>query len=157
MKHITIYTDGACTGNPGPGGYGAVLLYNNTRKELSGGYRKTTNNRMEIMAALAGLRCLKEPCRVILYSDSRYVVDAMSKGWAERWRAKGWKRSNKAHALNPDLWAEMLELSARHQIEYRWIKGHAGDPENERCDELAVTAAHDTNLGRDEAYETRTG
>ena len=157
MKHITMYTDGACTGNPGPGGYGTVLLYNNTRKELSGGYRKTTNNRMEIMAALAGLRSLKETCRVILYSDSRYVVDAMSKGWAERWRAKGWKRSAKAHALNPDLWAEMLELSDRHQIEYRWIKGHAGDPENERCDELAVTAAHETNLGRDDAYEARTG
>ena len=153
MKNVTIYTDGACLGNPGPGGYGAVLLYNGTRKELSGGYRRTTNNRMEIMAVLAGLRSLKEPCRVTLYSDSRYVVDAMSKGWAERWRAKGWKRSDKAPALNPDLWAEMLDLSERHQVEYRWVKGHAGNPENERCDELAVAAANGAELARDEVYE----
>ncbi|MDE0212609.1 MAG: ribonuclease HI [Deltaproteobacteria bacterium] len=153
MKQVTIYTDGACIGNPGPGGYGTVLLYNGTRKELSGGYRKTTNNRMEIMAVLAGLRSLTEPCRVTLYSDSRYVVDAMSKGWAESWRAKGWRKGDKTPALNPDLWAEMLELSERHEIEYRWVKGHAGDPENERCDELAVTAARGADLARDEGYE----
>ena len=153
MKHVTIYTDGACIGNPGPGGYGTVLLYNGSRKELSGGFRKTTNNRMEIMAVLAGLRSLMEPCRVTLYSDSRYVVDAMSKGWAESWRAKGWRKGDKTPALNPDLWAEMLELSERHEIEYRWVKGHSGDPENERCDELAVTAARGADLARDEVYE----
>ena len=157
MKHVTIYTDGACLGNPGPGGYGAVLLHDSSRKELSGGYRRTTNNRMEIMAVLAGLRSLKEPYRVTLYSDSRYVVDAMSKGWAERWRAKGWKRADKAPALNPDLWAEMLDLSERHQVEYRWVKGHAGDPENERCDELAVAAASRAELARDEVYEQKAG
>ena len=158
MKHVTIYTDGACLGNPGPGGYGTVLLYNTatpTRREFSSGYRRTTNNRMEIMAVLVGLRILKEPCRVTLHSDSRYVVDAMSKGWAERWRAKGWKRSDKAPALNPDLWAEMLDLSERHEVEYRWVKGHAGDPENERCDQLAVAAARGTELARDEAYEKK--
>ena len=155
MKHVTIYTDGACIGNPGPGGYGAVLLYNGNRQELSGGYRRTTNNRMEIMAVLAGLRYLKEPCRVTVYSDSRYVVDAMSKGWAERWRAKGWTKGDRTPALNPDLWAEMLDLSDRHQVEYRWVKGHAGDPENERCDELAVAAARGTDLAHDEAYERK--
>ncbi len=158
MKHITIYTDGACIGNPGPGGYGAVLLYNTAtpnRQELSGGYRRTTNNRMEIMAVLAGLRSLKEPCQVTVYSDSRYVVDAMSKGWAERWRAKGWTKGDRTPALNPDLWAEMLDLSETHQVEYRWVKGHAGDPENERCDELAVAAARGTDLARDDAYESK--
>ena len=158
MKHVTIYTDGACIGNPGPGGYGIVLLYNTatpTRREFSGGYRRTTNNRMEIMAALVGLRSLKEPCRVTLHSDSRYVVDAMSKGWAERWRAKGWKKSDKAPALNRDLWAEMLDLSERHEVEYRWVKGHAGDAENERCDQLAVAAARGPELARDEAYEKK--
>ena len=158
MRHITIYTDGACIGNPGPGGYGAVLLYNTAtpnRQELSGGYRRTTNNRMEIMAVMAGLRYLKEPCRVTVYSDSRYVVDAMSKGWAERWRAKGWTKGDRTPALNPDLWAEMLDLSETHQVEYRWVKGHAGDPENERCDELAVAAARGADLARDEAYEKK--
>ncbi len=156
MKHVTIYTDGACLGNPGPGGYGTVLLCDTTtpgRKELSGGYRRTTNNRMEIMAVLAGLRSLKEPCRVTLYSDSRYVVDAMSKGWARSWRDKGWRKRDKAPALNPDLWAEMLDLSERHEVEYRWVRGHSGDPENERCDELAVAAARGADLARDEAYE----
>ncbi|MDE0035708.1 MAG: ribonuclease HI [Deltaproteobacteria bacterium] len=153
MKQVTIYTDGACIGNPGPGGYGTVLLYNGTRKELSGGYRKTTNNRMEIMAVLAGLRSLTESCRVTLYSDSRYVVDAMSKGWAESWRDKGWKKGDKTPAMNPDLWEEMLDLSECHQVEYRWVKGHAGDPENERCDELAVAAAKGVDLARDEVYE----
>ncbi len=160
MKQVTIYTDGACIGNPGPGGYGTVLLCDTTtpeRKELSGGYRWTTNNRMEIMAVLAGLRSLKEPCRVTLYSDSRYVVDAMSKGWAAGWRAKGWRKADKTPALNPDLWSEMLEISERHQIEYRWVKGHAGNPENERCDELAVTAARGADLARDEIYERGNG
>lgn len=155
MKHVTIYTDGACIGNPGPGGYGAVLLYEGNRQELSGGYRRTTNNRMEIMAVLAGLRSLKEPCRVTVFSDSRYVVDAMSKGWAESWRDKGWRKRDKTPALNPDLWEEMLDLSERHQVEFRWVKGHAGDPENERCDELAVAAASGGDLAHDEVYEKK--
>ena len=155
MKHVTIYTDGACIGNPGPGGYGAVLLHEGNRQELSGGYRRTTNNRMEIMAVLAGLRSLKEPCRVTVFSDSRYVVDAMSKGWAESWRDKGWRKRDKTPALNPDLWEEMLDLSERHQVEFRWVKGHAGDPENERCDELAVAAASGGDLAHDEVYEKK--
>lgn len=154
MKEVTIYTDGACLGNPGPGGYGVVLLYNSHRKELSGGYRKTTNNRMEIMAAIAGLRALKHPCGVTLYSDSRYVVQAMSEGWAKRWRAKGWKRNAKEPAKNPDLWAEMLDLSDRHDVSYKWVKGHAGNVENERCDALAVAAANQPNLPPDTPYET---
>ena len=153
LKHVTIYTDGACLGNPGPGGYGAVLLYNGNRRELSGGYRKTTNNRMEIMAAIVGLRSLKEPCRVTLHSDSRYVVDAMSKGWARRWRERNWKRNAKEPARNPDLWAELLDLSDRHRVDYRWVKGHAGDAHNERCDELANTAARGPEPAIDEAYE----
>lgn len=157
QKHVTIYTDGACLGNPGPGGYGVVLLYNGNRRELSHGYRKTTNNRMEIMAVLAGLRSLKEPCRVTLYSDSRYVVDAMSKGWAKRWRERNWKRNAKESARNPDLWAELLDLSDRHRVDYRWVKGHAGDPLNERCDELAVAAARGQDLAIDEAYENDAG
>ena len=155
MKQVTIYTDGACIGNPGPGGYGAVLLHEGNRQELSGGYRRTTNNRMEIMAVLAGLRSLKEPCRVTVFSDSRYVVDAMSKGWAESWRDKGWRKRDKTPALNPDLWEEMLDLSERHQVEFRWVKGHAGDPENERCDELAVAAASGGDLAHDEVYEKK--
>ena len=153
MKQITIYTDGACLGNPGPGGYGVVLLYDGHQKELSGGYRKTTNNRMEMMAAIVGLRALKQPCKVTLYSDSRYVVQAMSEGWAERWRAKGWKRNAKEPAKNPDLWAEMLNLSEQYDVSFKWVKGHAGNIGNERCDALAVAAANQPNLPRDEAYE----
>ena len=154
MKQITIYTDGACLGNPGPGGYGVVLLYDGHRKELSGGYRKTTNNRMEMMAAIVGLRALKQPCEITLYSDSRYVVQAMSEGWARRWRTKGWKRNATELAKNPDLWAEMLELSERHAVSYKWVKGHAGNLGNERCDALAVAAANQPNLPPDAAYET---
>lgn len=154
MKKVTIYTDGACLGNPGPGGYGIVLLSDGHRKELSGGYRKTTNNRMEIMAAIVGLRALKHACAVTLFSDSRYVVQAMSEGWAKRWRAKGWQRNAKEPAKNPDLWAEMLDLSEKHQVTYQWLKGHSGHAENERCDALAVAAANQPNLPRDVAYET---
>jgi ribonuclease HI len=155
VKQITIYTDGACLGNPGPGGYGVVLLYDGHQKELSGGYRKTTNNRMEMMAAIVGLRALKQPCTVTLYSDSRYVVQAMSEGWAERWRAKGWKRNAKELAKNPDLWAEMLDVSEQHDVSFKWVKGHAGNIGNERCDALAVAAANRPNLPRDEPYEAR--
>ena len=130
-----------------------VLLYGGRRKELSGGYNKTTNNRMEIMAAIAGLEALKEKCRVTLYSDSEYLVKAMSEGWVERWRANGWKRNKKEKALNPDLWERLLQLCERHEVEFRWVKGHAGDSENLRCDELAVQAAEQPNLPCDKGYE----
>jgi ribonuclease HI len=152
LKDVTIYTDGACTGNPGPGGYGIVLLFGDHRKELSGGYKRTTNNRMEMMAVIVGLQSLKEPCAVTLYSDSKYVVDAIQKGWAVRWRAKGWMRNKKDKALNPDLWQRLLDLCDQHQVEFRWVRGHAGDPENERCDRLAVMAAKQPDLPTDEGY-----
>ncbi|QGG48669.1 Ribonuclease H [Heliorestis convoluta] len=146
QKKVTIYTDGACLGNPGPGGYGAVLLYKEQRKELSGGYDNTTNNRMEMMAVIKALEALKEPCQVVIYSDSRYVVDAMSKGWAKRWRSQNWMRDKKNRALNADLWAQLLSLDEKHEIEYRWVRGHAGDKENERCDYLATEAARASDL-----------
>ena len=141
MKQVNVYTDGACSGNPGPGGWGAILEYKGTRKGLSGGEAQTTNNRMEMTAVLRALEALKEPCRVVLCSDSKYVIDALSKGWAKKWRANGWKRGDKKPALNPDLWEQLLNACERHEIEYQWIKGHAGHPENERCDELAVEQA----------------
>ena len=141
MKQVNVYTDGACSGNPGPGGWGAILEYKGTRKELSGGEAQTTNNRMEMTAVLRALEALKEPCRVVLCSDSKYVIDALSKGWAKKWRANGWKRGDKKPALNPDLWEQLLNACERHEIEYQWIKGHAGHAENERCDELAVEQA----------------
>ena len=154
LKHITLYTDGACIGNPGPGGYGAVLMYDEHRLELSGGYRSTTNNRMELMAPIKSLEALKESCRVTLYSDSKYVLDALEKGWAKRWRANGWKRNQKEQAINPDLWDRLLNLCEKHKMEFRWVRGHTGNPENERCDQLAVKAAHQKNLQVDEGYET---
>ncbi len=153
MKHVKIYTDGGCINNPGPGGYGVVLLFDSHRKELSGGYRRTTNNRMEILAAITGLAALKEPCRVTLYSDSQYLVNAMQKGWARRWQADGWKRSNKERAINPDLWERLLELCRIHKVQFEWVRGHAGHSENERCDELATAAARGSNLAIDEVYE----
>jgi ribonuclease HI len=153
LKNVTIYTDGACTGNPGPGGYGIVLLFDGHRKELSGGYKRTTNNRMEMMAVIVGLQSLKEPCAITLYSDSKYVVDAIQKGWAVRWRAKGWMRNKKDKALNPDLWQQLLDLCDQHQVEFRWVRGHAGDPENERCDRLAVQAAKQPDLPADQGYQ----
>ena len=137
MKKVTIYTDGACSGNPGPGGYGAVLLHKSHRKELSGGEPQTTNNRMEIMGAIVGLEALKEPCEVDLYSDSKYLVDAIAQGWAARWQANNWMRNKKDPALNPDLWERLLQLLEKHTVCFHWVKGHAGNPENERCDELA--------------------
>ena len=141
LTPVTIYTDGACLGNPGPGGYGVVLLYGDRRLELAEGYRLTTNNRMEMMAAIVGLRSLENPSQVTLYSDSRYVVDAITKGWAKKWQAKGWQRNAKEKAKNPDLWAEMLSLCDQHQVTFNWVKAHAGNRENERCDRLAVEAA----------------
>ena len=153
-KHVTIYTDGACTGNPGPGGYGVVLLSGERRRELSGGFRRTTNNRMELMGPIEGLESLKQSCRVTLISDSQYVVRAMEKGWAKRWRGNGWMRNKREQAVNPDLWENLLDLCEKHEVEFRWVRGHAGDPENERCDQLAVKAAHRKNLPADEGYET---
>jgi ribonuclease HI len=153
-KEVTIYTDGACEPNPGPGGYGVLLIFGSHRKEASGGFRLTTNNRMEIMAAIRGLELLNQPCRVTLYSDSQYLVNAMSLGWARRWQARGWQRNRKDHAANPDLWARLLALCARHEVEFRWVKGHAGHAENERCDELSVLALRQPELPVDEGYES---
>ena len=138
MKTVTIYTDGACSGNPGPGGWGAILQYGKAEKELSGSEPSTTNNRMELLGVITALETLKEPCSVDLYSDSKYVVDGITKGWAKGWRKRGWKKADKSPALNPDLWAPLLEESEKHVIHYHWLKGHAGHPENERCDRLAV-------------------
>ena len=138
MKSVTIYTDGACSGNPGPGGWGAVLRYGKVEKELSGGAAETTNNRMELTAVIEALRALKEPCRVDLWSDSKYVVDALEKGWAVSWRKNGWRKADKKPALNPDLWTELLDLCEVHQVTCHWVKGHAENEYNNRCDELAV-------------------
>ena len=138
MKTVTLYTDGACSGNPGPGGWGAILAYGGAEKELSGGEDSTTNNRMELTAVIRGLEALKEPCIVELYSDSKYVIDALEKGWAKGWRARGWIKSDKKPALNPDLWQRLLELTQIHQVHCHWVKGHADNPKNNRCDQLAV-------------------
>lgn len=154
MKKVTIYTDGACSGNPGPGGYGAVLRYGGQSRELSGGFRRTTNNRMELLGVIAGLDELKGPCRVTIYSDSRYIVDAVNKGWARRWRTNGWRRNKKDKAVNPDLWARLLDLLEVHDTEFRWVKGHAGNEGNERADALAVSASNLDCLAVDEGYET---
>lgn len=138
MKTVTIYTDGACSGNPGPGGWGAILMFGEHKKELSGGEEKTTNNRMELTAVIAALSALKEPCRVELWSDSKYVIDALEKGWAIGWRKRGWVKADKKPALNPDLWETLLDLTEVHELHYHWVKGHAENPHNNRCDELAV-------------------
>ena len=138
MKTVTLYTDGACSGNPGPGGWGAILEYKGHEAEFSGGEENTTNNRMELTAVIQGLKALKEPCIVELYSDSKYVIDALEKGWAEGWQKRGWIKSDKKPALNPDLWETLLELSRVHTLRYHWVKGHADNPKNNRCDELAV-------------------
>ena len=157
LKEIIIYTDGACSGNPGPGGYGCVLRYNKSRKELSGGFRETTNNRMELIAALKALESLKYPCKVKLYSDSKYLVNAMTKGWAKRWKAKNWMRTGTEKAKNPDLWEDLLRLCEIHEVEFIWVKGHAANEENNRCDELAVQAYSDPDLPTDSGYETKSG
>ena len=138
MKQVIVYTDGACSGNPGPGGWGAVLLYGEHRKEISGGEAQTTNNRMELTGVITALEALKEPCVVELYSDSKYVIDALEKGWAKGWKKRGWVKSDKKPALNPDLWEVLLELTQVHQLKYHWVKGHASNPLNNRCDEMAV-------------------
>ena len=142
MKQIEIYTDGACSGNPGPGGWGAILRFRTTQKvyekELSGGEANTTNNRMEMTALLQALRQLKEPCAIDLYSDSQYVINGLEKGWAKGWKARGWKKADKKPALNPDLWDQLLALTDIHSLRYHWVKGHAENEFNNRCDELAV-------------------
>ena len=141
MKNVTIYTDGACSGNPGPGGWGAILQYGTAKKELSGSEPSTTNNRMELLGVISALELLKEPCSVDLYSDSKYVVDGITKGWAKGWRARGWIKADKKPALNSDLWAQLLALCEGHTFHYHWVKGHAGHKENERCDAMAVAEA----------------
>ena len=137
-KEIELFTDGACSGNPGPGGWGAILRYKGVEKELSGGEKNTTNNRMELTAAIKGLSALKEPCSVTLTTDSKYVADGITLGWAESWRKNGWRKADKKAALNPDLWEELLNLCKKHDVKIVWVKGHDGHPENERCDQLAV-------------------
>ena len=138
MKTVEIFTDGACSGNPGPGGWGAILRYGCKEKELSGGEKETTNNRMELTAAIMALRALKEPCKVVLTTDSKYLSDGIGLGWAQSWKKNGWKKSDKKPALNVDLWEEILELFEKHDVTINWVKGHNGHSENERCDALAV-------------------
>lgn len=139
MKKIEIFTDGACSGNPGKGGWGAILRFGEYQKELSGGEKNTTNNRMELTAVIEALKALKEPCEVVITTDSKYVSDAVTLGWAENWRKNGWKKADKKPALNADLWEQLLELLAQHKVTFNWVKGHAGHVENERCDQLAVS------------------
>lgn len=149
MKKVIIYSDGACSGNPGPGGYGVLLSYGDKKKELSGGFKGTTNNRMELMGAITGLEILKEPCDVTLVTDSQYVVNGIEKGWAKKWKANGWMRNRTEKALNADLWDKLLTLVSMHQVTFKWVRGHNGHPENERCDKLAVAAASQDNLPED--------
>lgn len=138
IKHVDIFTDGSCSGNPGAGGWGSILRYGSHEKEISGGSADTTNNRMELTALIEALLCLKEPCDITVYTDSRYVADGITKGWAESWRKNGWRKADKKPALNPDLWEKLLDLLSTHKYEIVWLKGHDGHPENERCDRLAV-------------------
>jgi ribonuclease HI len=150
---VTIYSDGACLGNPGRGGYGTVLLAGKHRKELSVGYRLTTNNRMELLGAIAGLEALTRPCKVTLWSDSQYVVKAMADGWLDNWQKRGWRTAGKKAVKNQDLWQRMLKALGEHEVDWRWVRGHTGDVENERCDQLAVAAANSGALLEDEGFE----
>ena len=152
MKTITIYTDGAAKGNPGPGGYGTLLVYNGKTRELSGGFSRTTNNRMELLAAITGLEALSAPCRITLYSDSRYLVDAMNKGWLRSWKSRRWSRANNQYLKNADLWKRLDAATTSHEVSWKWVKGHAGHPENERCDTLADSAARSSKLPPDDAF-----
>lgn len=154
VKQVTIFTDGGCAPtNPGPGGYGVVMIFGDHRREFSGGYRLTTNNRMELTAAIRGLQALKERCEVSLFSDSQYVVNGIMKGWARRWRTNDWRLSNKQPAENVDLWKELLVLCETHQVRFEWVRGHSGHPENECCDQLAGNAARQPGLPMDRVYE----
>ena len=150
---VTIYSDGACLGNPGRGGYGTVLLFGARRKELSQGYRLTTNNRMELLGAIVGLEALKRACDVTVWSDSQYLIHAMTKGWLDGWQRRGWRTAQKQPVKNQDLWQRLLVATDAHAIEWRWVRGHTGDPENERCDELAVAAANGEHLHDDVGYD----
>lgn len=152
LKTVDLYTDGACSGNPGPGGYGYILSFNGHEKEGYCGFRLTTNNRMEIMAVIEGLSALKETCNVNLYSDSKYVIDAVTQGWVYKWEANNWMRTKKYRASNVDLWEQLLVLLDEHNVEFHWVKGHAGNPKNERCDKLAVSAYLSDELIDDEGY-----
>lgn len=152
MKEVTIYTDGACSGNPGKGGFGVILEYMGNKKEISRGFECTTNNRMELMAAIEGLSALKEPCNVTLYSDSKYLVDSVNKGWIESWQKNGWKNSKKEKVKNRELFEELIKLMDVHNVELKWVKGHDGHAQNERCDELATSAAKKDDLETDEGY-----
>ncbi len=152
-RKVTIYTDGACSGNPGRGGYGVVMLTAEKRRELSAGYRRTTNNRMELLAAITGLETLRFPCRVTLFTDSEYMANGITKGWAAKWRKNGWRKADKSPVANPDLWERLLNLCETHEVTYSWVRGHTGDTENERCDELSVAAAKAAELLVDGEYE----
>lgn len=152
MKEVTIYTDGACSGNPGRGGYGVILSYMGKRKELSQGFELTTNNRMELLAAITGLEALKEPCSVKLWSDSKYLIDSVNKNWIASWRKNGWKNSKKEPVKNRELFERLIELMEIHRVEFCWVKGHDGNPENERCDTLAVEASNGSDLQIDTGY-----
>ena len=141
MKKVELYTDGACRGNPGPGGYGAILVFRGKEKEISGGEPSTTNNRMELMAAIAGLEALKEPCEIVLTSDSKYLTDAINKGWLASWKRNGWRKADKSAVLNVELWQRIDELLSVHSVSFVWVHGHTGHPYNERCDALATALA----------------
>ncbi len=154
---VYAFTDGGAIGNPGPGGFGAILRYQGHERELSAGYRHTTNNRMELLGAIAALESLKRSCTIVLTTDSRYVVDGIHKGWAQRWKANGWMRNKKDKAINPDLWDRLLHAMDRHDVTFRWIKGHAGHAENERCDKLVQKAARCTDQAIDVEYERLKG
>ena len=150
MKHVFIYTDGACANNPyGNGGYGTIIVNGAQRLELSGGFQNTTNNRMEMYAVIKGLEALPEPCEATVFSDSKYLVDSIAKGWVYRWQASNWMRNKKDPALNVDLWQRILDLCQKHKVTFQWVRGHAGHPENERCDQLAIRALKQENLPSD--------
>lgn len=152
MKQVTIYTDGACSGNPGPGGWCAILEYQGREKMISGGEESTTNNRMELMAVIVALEALNRPCEVEVHSDSQYVVNAFNKHWIDGWKKRGWKTANKQPVKNRDLWERLLAARSKHKVEFIWVKGHAGHELNERCDELATTAADGSNLDIDTGF-----
>lgn len=152
---VKIFTDEGSSGNPGPGGYGVILLYNGHRKELSGGYRKTTNNRMELKAVIEGLKVLKRQCKVTVYCDSKYIVDSIKKGWIYTWQNKNWKRTLNKIVINADLWLQIYELMNKHEVDFEWVRGHNGNTENEKCDEIAIKAYKQPNLPLDTFYESQ--
>jgi len=157
LAEVLIYTDGACLGNPGPGGYGVIIESNGLRTEKSGGFSLTTNNRMEIMAAICGLESVRKPSKIVLFSDSQYLVNAMSKGWVHKWKAQRWMRNKTEQALNSDLWERMLVLISKHEVEFRWVRGHSDHKLNERCDQIANEAAKNKPIQKDTVYEASFG